>query len=124
MKDLMTWTRAQAGALRRAACGADTSGLDWEGVAEEIESIGRIERPRHRRQLTAIIESHLMFQHTPLAVAAELHVEWVVLAAAMRKTVAGYTPERVLDPECRPGLLAWIDALPSGRAAGLLPPPP
>jgi len=42
--DFFLWTQEQAAALRRAK--DSNLPLDWENLAEEIESLGKSERPR------------------------------------------------------------------------------
>jgi hypothetical protein len=43
-EDLVAWARRQAEALRSAARTGSTQQLDWENLAEEIESLGRPEK--------------------------------------------------------------------------------
>ncbi len=56
--DFLRWTIAQAAALRHAG----TSGIntpdpiDWESVAEEIESLGRSERAALRSRIAVVLE--------------------------------------------------------------------
>src|SRR5438128_176130 len=52
-QDFVLWTEAQAKALREAAVGGNTP-LDWENLAEEIESLGRSERRELRSRITRI----------------------------------------------------------------------
>jgi hypothetical protein len=42
-RDIVTWSEQQAALLRRRAVGelVNEAKLDWENVAEEIESVGR-----------------------------------------------------------------------------------
>ena len=41
--DIATWSEQQSDLLRRMARGERVNGVDWENVAEEIESVGRSE---------------------------------------------------------------------------------
>lgn len=50
-QDFYAWTQAQAAALRAQIAAGSNAPVDWENVAEEIESMGRSERSR--------IDSHL-----------------------------------------------------------------
>jgi len=45
-EDLVAWSRQQAEALRSAARTDSNQQLDWENLAEEIESLGQIEKKR------------------------------------------------------------------------------
>ena len=40
-EDFYAWTQNQAQALRRAGAERNNAPVDWENVAEEIESMGR-----------------------------------------------------------------------------------
>jgi hypothetical protein len=41
--DILLWSEQQADLLRRLARGERVNGVDWENVAEEVESVGRSE---------------------------------------------------------------------------------
>ncbi len=41
--DIATWSEQQSALIRRLASGERVNGIDWENVAEEIESVGRSE---------------------------------------------------------------------------------
>jgi hypothetical protein len=56
-RDFMLWTEEQAAALRRAK--ESNLPLDWENLAEEIESLGRSDRRELASQITRIIR-HLL----------------------------------------------------------------
>ena len=45
-EDFVAWTEQQAEALRSAARGSTNQPLDWENLAEEIESLGRSDTTR------------------------------------------------------------------------------
>jgi hypothetical protein len=53
--DIVAWAEQQADALRRRAANE----IDWENVAEEIESLARSDRREIRNRL-AIISEHLL----------------------------------------------------------------
>ncbi|MBV8094777.1 MAG: DUF29 domain-containing protein [Acetobacteraceae bacterium] len=63
-QDFVLWTKAQSKALREAAAGGNTA-LDWENLAEEIESLGRSERRELRSRIARIIEHLLKLEHSP-----------------------------------------------------------
>jgi hypothetical protein len=43
-EDFVAWTMEQAEALRSAGAGGSNQQLDWENLAEEIESLGKSDR--------------------------------------------------------------------------------
>ena len=53
--DFVAWTEQQAEALRAAADGSTNQPLDWENLAEEIESLGKSDRRELRSQIYRII---------------------------------------------------------------------
>ncbi len=58
-RDFVLWTEEQAEHLRQAARTGSTLPLDWENLAEEIESLGRSDR-REVRSLVQQILVHLL----------------------------------------------------------------
>ena len=58
-RDFFAWTQCQAEALRRAATSGANLPLDWQNIAEEIESLGRSDR-RRIRQFAFQIIVHLL----------------------------------------------------------------
>ena len=53
--DFVAWTEQQAAALRAAAHGGTNQPLDWENLAEEIESLGKSDRRELRSQIYRVI---------------------------------------------------------------------
>jgi hypothetical protein len=53
--DFVAWTEQQAEALRSAARGSTNQPLDWENLAEEIESLGKSDRRELHSQIYRII---------------------------------------------------------------------
>ena len=64
-RDVTTWSRQQAAALRQAAAAGSNLAVDWENVAEEIESVGTAERNALRSQLFRVIEHLMKLQASP-----------------------------------------------------------
>ncbi|HEY3908636.1 MAG TPA: DUF29 domain-containing protein [Stellaceae bacterium] len=64
-EDFVRWTQDQAAALRNAAGLATNLALDWENLAEEIDSLGRSLRHELRRRVTVIIEHLLKLECSP-----------------------------------------------------------
>ncbi|MBV9286567.1 MAG: DUF29 domain-containing protein [Hyphomicrobiales bacterium] len=59
--DLYEWTKAQADALRRRA----TNEVDWDNVAEEIESLGRSDRREIGSRLENLLLHLLKWKYQP-----------------------------------------------------------
>ncbi len=62
-RDFLLWTEEQATALRRAK-GANLP-LDWENLAEEIESLGKSQRAALRSQLRRILRHQFKLDASP-----------------------------------------------------------
>src|SRR5947209_368643 len=60
-RDFFEWTVSQANALRRLRPGD----LDWENVAEEIESLGRSDKSRIESNLNVLILHLLKWRYQP-----------------------------------------------------------
>ncbi|RBP15748.1 uncharacterized protein DUF29 [Roseiarcus fermentans] len=59
--DLHEWTKAQADALRRRA----SNELDWDNLAEEIETLGRSDRHQIESRLENLILHLLKWRYQP-----------------------------------------------------------
>jgi hypothetical protein len=70
-EDFVRWTEEQAAALRRAK--GSNLPLDWENLAEEIESLGKSDRRELRSQITRILRHLLKLEASP---AAEPRAGW------------------------------------------------
>jgi hypothetical protein len=64
-EDFVRWTEQQSRALREAAGVGINLPLDWENLAEEIESLGRSQRRELRSRIAAIIEHLLKLEQSP-----------------------------------------------------------
>jgi hypothetical protein len=64
-EDTAAWSEHQAAALRAAARGSSNQPLDWENLAEEIESLGRSLRFALRSQISRIIQHQVKLQYSP-----------------------------------------------------------
>lgn len=65
--DFVAWTEQQAKALRSAGRGNTNQPLDWENLAEEIESLGRSDRRELRSQIYRVIRHLAKLQFSPAA---------------------------------------------------------
>ena len=64
-QDFVRWTEQQSSALRNAAGVGANLPLDWEHLAEEIESLGRSQRHELHSRIAVIIEHLLKLEHSP-----------------------------------------------------------
>lgn len=64
-EDTAAWSEHQAAALRAAARTGSNQMLDWENLAEEIESLGKSLRLGLRSQLSRIIQHLVKLMHSP-----------------------------------------------------------
>jgi hypothetical protein len=62
--DTVAWSEQQAAALRAAARGSSNQPLDWENLAEEIESFGRSLRYALRSQISRIIQHQVKLEYS------------------------------------------------------------
>jgi hypothetical protein len=63
-EDFVAWSEQQAKALRATARGGTNHKLDWENLAEEIESLGRSEKRELRSQILRAIQHLLKLEHS------------------------------------------------------------
>jgi len=87
--DFVLWSKQQADALRSAADGGSNQKLDWENLAEEIESLGISQRSALKSQIGRVIE-HLLkleFSH-----AVDPRIGWIESIEDARNEI-----ERVLE---------------------------
>ena len=89
--DIVTWAEQQAAAVRALATRPDLSNaLDWENVAEEIESLGRSQISAVEQKLLLVLIHVLKYMSAPSAQSTRSwRSEVVAFHAAARKA---YTP--------------------------------
>ena len=68
-EDTVAWAEQQAAALRAAARGGSNQALDWENLAEEIESLGAAQRSALRSHLMRIIQNLVKLEYSSAAAA-------------------------------------------------------
>ena len=59
-EDFFAWSQQQADALRAAGRSGSNQKLDWENLAEEIESLGRSDQARVSAAISPRIIEHLV----------------------------------------------------------------
>ena len=64
-RDFFVWTLDQAEKLRARAAFDHRGDLDWESLAEEIESVGRSERREIRTRMGVLLQHLLKWQFQP-----------------------------------------------------------
>ncbi len=73
-EDFVLWSKSQAEALRAASRGATNQPIDWENVAEEIESLGISQKAALRSQMRRIVHHLLKLEFSR---AAEPRRGWI-----------------------------------------------
>jgi hypothetical protein len=95
--DLMLWSERQAALLRRAAAGERVNDqVDWENVAEEIESLGKSDRRELHNRIAAILVHLIKLEASP---ADEPQTGWRETILEQRRRVARLLKE---SPSLRP----------------------
>ena len=64
-QDVVLWSQQQAAGLRAAAHSGSNLDLDWENLAEEIESVGISQRSALKSQIQQVIEHLLKLEFSP-----------------------------------------------------------
>jgi len=82
--DFFLWTQEQAAALRRAK--DSNLPLDWENLAEEIESLGKSDRRELSSQIRRILRHLLKLEASP---AQEPRAGWHSTIIEARSQIAG-----------------------------------
>jgi hypothetical protein len=83
-EDFFRWTEEQAAALRQAK--ASNLPLDWENLADEIESLGRSDRRELRSQITRILRHLLKLEASP---AGQARAGWRSTIREARSEIEG-----------------------------------
>lgn len=95
--DIVTWSEEQAAALRALATRSDLSNaLDWETVAEEIESLGRSETQGVESALLLVLVHVLKYLSAPSAQSTRSwRVEVVAYHATARRNYKRSMRQRI-----------------------------
>jgi hypothetical protein len=109
-EDFLAWSKQQAEALRAAARAGSNQALDWENLAEEVESLGASQRHALRSQVQRIIHHLLKLEYSPTR---EPRRRWEETIGDGRSEI-----ELLLDasPSLKGDLQAAIDAAFKGGA--------
>jgi Domain of unknown function DUF29 len=82
--DFVRWTEEQSCALREAAKIGTNLPLDWENLAEEVESLGRSQRRELRSRIAVILEHLVKLERSP---AADRRGGWMETIARERSEI-------------------------------------
>ena len=66
-EDFVAWSKEQTDALRAEARTGSNQKLDWENLAEEIESLGKSQLHQLKSQVRRVIELLLKLEFSPAA---------------------------------------------------------
>jgi len=83
-EDFVAWSKQQAEALRAAAHAGSNLPIDWENLAEEVESLGSSERRALHSQVQRIIRHLLKLEYSP---AIEPRRRWVETVGDARSEI-------------------------------------
>jgi len=83
-EDFVRWTEQQSDALREAARIGTNLPLDWENLAEEIESLGASQRRELRSRIAGILEHLLKLEHS---LAIDPRRGWIETIARQRSEI-------------------------------------
>jgi hypothetical protein len=73
-KDFVLWSKQQAEALRAAGRGANNQPIDWENVAEEIDSLAKSDQRELMSQIRRVIEHLLKLEYSR---AVDPRISWI-----------------------------------------------
>lgn len=89
-RDFFAWTRAQAAALRQAGAARVNLPLDWDNLAEEIDSMGISDWRSLQSALALIIEHLLKLEYSPAALP---RADWQITVIRERGRIADLLEE-------------------------------
>ncbi len=113
--DFVIRTERQAEALRSASRQVSNLPVDWENLAEEIESVGRSERAEIRSLIGQIVSHLLKLVHSP---AVQTRAGWESeVSYARERLPEGSTTRRAFGRSC-PSSSQRRSRAPSGGRAG------
>jgi hypothetical protein len=106
-RDFVRWTEDQAAALRRAKTAGANLPLDWENLAEEIESLGKSQRRELGSQIRRILRHLFKLEASPVS---DPRAGWHATIYDARAEIAGVLRDS-------PSLRREIDTLVALEAA-------
>ena len=91
-EDFVAWAKEQAQALRSAARGSSNQKLDWENLAEEIESLAISQLRELKSQIRRVIEHLLKLEYSRAADPRRGWIESIVDARSEIESVLEDSP--------------------------------
>ncbi len=101
-KDFVRWTEAQAAALRDAGALGTNLPLDWENLAEEIDSLGRSRSRELGSRIAVVIERLIKLETSP---AADPRPGWIDTIGRERRDIEDLLND---SPSPRAGVASMI----------------
>jgi len=101
--DFYAWTQQQAAALRATTRAGAKLAVDWENVAEEIESLGRSDARELRSGIATIVEHFLKLEFAPTDLP---RAGWEETVDRSREAFEKLIAE---SPSLRPSVVAWVE---------------
>ncbi len=111
-EDVAEWAEQQGRLLREAGRQRGNEPIDWDNVAEEIESVGHAQKHEIRSRLLRIVEHLLKLQYSP---AQEPRRGWIETVLEQRNEIEAVLEDSPSLRQHLPKMLDWA----AGRAAGL-----
>src|SRR5215471_19323643 len=104
-QDFVRWAEEQSRALRDAAKVGANLPLDWENLAEEIESLGASQRRELLSRLAVIVEHLMKLEHSP---AIDPRIGWMDTISRERLNIEDLLKD---SPSLRNELASMIEQL-------------
>lgn len=110
--DVALWAEQQSRLLRDAGRQRRNGPIDWDHVAEEIESVGQSQKHEIRTRLLRIVEHLLKLQYSP---AEEPRRRWIETVLQQRAEIESVLEDSPSLRQLLPEMLNWA----AGRGATL-----
>jgi uncharacterized protein DUF29 len=102
-KDFVRWTEEQAAALRETAGLGINLPLDWENLAEEIDSLGRSQSRELGSRIAVVVEHLIKLETSP---AADPRPGWIDTIGRERRDIENLLND---SPSLRPNVAGLIE---------------
>ena len=116
-EDVALWAQQQGRLLRDAARQRRNEPIDWDNIAEEIESVGQSQAREVRNRLFRIVEHLLKLQFSP---AQEPRRGWIETVLQQRSELESVLEDSPSLRQRLPELLDWVAARAAKQTARIL----